>query len=376
MRKFVLAAGALLAAALVAGSPAAPDPIVIGQYGAFTGKDSAFGTSARKGVILAVEEVNAAGGVLGRKLQLVTEDNQSKLGESGTIARKFAARDHVVAVLGGNASADSLEAAPILQGAHVPMIAISSTDEKVTRVGDYIFRVCFIDPFQGAVLAKFAQSHLAARRVAIISSVNNPYAVGLTRVFRQRFTAAGGEIVADQRYSEGDKDFRAQLTAIKAAAPQAVFAAGYYTEGTLICRQARQLGLEVPILGGDGWEAPELLTLGGTAVEGVFFSAHFSKDSTVPEVLQFLSHFRGRWENEDPDGIAANGYDAVKLLVAALQRAGTTDGPALRDAIAATRDFPGVTGKISIDPQRNAAKPAVILTVGNGRFKYVETVTP
>jgi branched-chain amino acid transport system substrate-binding protein len=363
----------LLAATLARADDA---PIKIGQYGAFSGKDSAFGIAARKGVILAVEEVNAAGGVLGRKLELLTEDNESKDGESGTIARKFVARDKVIAVLGGNASANSLEAAPICQRAHVPMIAISSTNPRVTEMGDYIFRVCFIDPFQGAVLAKFARETLHVKQVAILSSVGNPYAVGLTKVFREKFLAAGGRIVADQKYNEGDKDFRAQLTTIKAAGPDAIFASGYYTEGALICQQARQLGLDLPIFGGDGWEAPELITLGGAAVEGTYYSAHFSKDSTAPEVINFIKKFRARWNDEYPDGIAANGYDAVHLLVNALQRAGTTAGPRLRDALAATRNFAGVTGLISIDAERNAAKPAVILTVKDGKFKFVESVAP
>lgn len=363
-------------AASLAVSAFAQETIRIAQYGAFTGKDAAFGVSARKGVILAVEELNAAGGVLGRPLELVTGDNQSKQGESATIVKKFITRDKVVAILGGNASTNSLEAAPIAQGAKIPMIAISSTNPRVTETGDYIFRVCFIDPFQGAVLAKFARDTLHAKRVAIITSVSNPYAVGLTKVFREQFTAGGGEIVADQKHNEGDKDFRAQLTAIKAAKPDAIFSSGYYTEGALICIQARALGLAIPLVGGDGWEAPELITLGGKAVEGTYYSAHYSKDSPAPEVVNFIGKFGARWSGEQPDGIAANGYDAVHLLAAAIQRAGTTEGPKLRDAIAATKDFAGVTGRITIDAQRNAAKPAAILTVKDGAFRFVESVAP
>jgi branched-chain amino acid transport system substrate-binding protein len=360
----------LLAAAV------AQEPIKIAQYGAFTGKDAAFGVSARKGVILAVEELNAAGGVLGRPLELVLGDNQSKQGESATIVKKFITRDKVVAILGGNASTNSLEAAPICQNARTPMIAISSTNPRVTEMGDYIFRACFIDPFQGAVLAKFARGHLQAKRVAILTSVSNPYAVGLTKVFREQFLAGGGEIVADQKHNEGDKDFRAQLTAIKAAKPDVIFSSGYYTEGALICIQARALGLTIPLLGGDGWEAPELLTLGGKAVEGTYYSAHYSKDSPAPEVVNFIRKFRARWEGEDPDGIAANGYDATRMLVEAMVRAGGTEGPKVRDALAATRNFAGVTGRITIDAQRNAAKPAAILTVKDGAFRFVESVAP
>lgn len=350
--------------------------IRIGHYGAYTGKDAAFGLAARKGATLAIEELNAEGGLLGSRLELVIGDNQSKQGESATLVKKFITRDKVVAVLGGNASVNSLEAAPICQNARVPMIAISSTNPRVTEMGTYIFRVCFIDPFQGAVLAKFSHDRLNAKRVAILTSISNPYAVGLSKVYRERFTALGGEIVADQKYNEGDKDFRAQLTAIKTTKPDAIFASGFYAEGALICIQARALGLDLPIFGGDGWEAPELLTLGGKAVEGTYYSAHYSKDSPAPEVQAFIKKFQARFNGETPDGVAANGYDAAMLFAAAIKRAGTTDQPALRDAIASTKDFPGVTGKLTIDAQRNAAKPAAILTVKNGEFHFVESVAP
>ncbi len=368
---------AIICAGLVAISPAsAQDTIKVGEYGAFTGKDAAFGVSARKGVILAFEEANAGGGVLGKKVELLTEDNQSKQGESATIAKKFVSRDKVVAVLGGNPSNHSLEAAPVYQNAKIPMIAISSTNPRVTEMGDYIFRVCFIDPFQGAVLAKFARGTLHAQRAAIITSVNNAYSVGISKVFRERFTAAGGEIVADQKHSEGDKDFRAQLTAIKTANPDVIFHSSNYTEGALICRQARALGFTGPIFGGDAWEAPELITIGGAAVEGTYYSTHSSPESSAPEVQGFVKKFRARWEGEIPDSIAALGYDAALLLFDSLRRAGTTDSAKLRDAIAATKNFPGVTGSITIDAQRNATKSAVILTVKDGKFKFVESVAP
>jgi branched-chain amino acid transport system substrate-binding protein len=362
----------LLAAALL---PAA-EPIRVGHYASLTGKEAAFGQSARKGVELALAEVNARGGVLGRPLELHGDDIQSKAGEAATVVKKLLNRDHVVAVLGGNASSNSLEAAPLCQAARVPMIAISSTNPRVTAVGPYIFRTCFIDPFQGAVLAKFARDSLHVRRVALLTSVSAPYSVGLSDVFREKFTAGGGQIVAEQKYSEGDKDFKAQLTALRALQPEAIAATGYYSEAALICRQARELGLTVPIFGGDGWEAPQLLELGGPAVEGTFYSTHYSAESPAPEVRAFIARFREKFSGETPDAIAALGYDTVMLLADALRRAGTTDGPALRNALAATRDFPGVTGRTTIDAQRNAAKAAVIITVKDGRFKFVESVQP
>lgn len=365
-----------LAFAAAAALASDDSPIKIGQYGAFTGKEAAFGVSSRKGVILAFEEANAAGGLLGRKLDLIAEDNQSKAGESATIAKKFVSRDKVVAVIGGNVSVNSLEAAPILQNAKIPMVAISSTNPRVTEMGNYIFRVCFIDPFQGAVLSKFALTTLHAKRAAIITSVNNPYSVGISKVFREKFTAGGGEIVIEQRHSEGDKDFRAQLTAIKAAGVEVIFHSGNYTEGALICLQARQLGFTGPLFGGDAWEAPQLIEIGGKAVEGTYYSTHASPESTAPEVRNFVAKYRARWNGETPDSIAALGYDAALLLFDAIKRAGTTDRAKLRDAIATTRDFSGVTGLITIDAQRNATKSAVILTVKDGKFAYVETVAP
>ena len=192
-----------------------PDAIKLGHYGSLTGKDAAFGVATRKGVLLAIEEINAKGGVLGRPLAYLVEDIQSKQGESATAVKKLISRDKVVAVIGANASANSLEAAPICQNSQIPMMAISSTNPRVTEVGDYIFRICFIDPFQGAVLAKFAHTSLKAKRVALLTAVNSPYSVGLSAVLRQDFTARGGEIIAEQKYNEGEKDFRAQLTAIK-----------------------------------------------------------------------------------------------------------------------------------------------------------------
>lgn len=352
------------------------EPIRVGHIASLSGKDAAFGVATRKGILLALEELNAAGGVLGRPLEYYVEDLQSKPGEAATATKKLVSRDKVGVVLGANASANSLEAAPIAQRAKVPMMAISSTDPAVTKAGDYIFRICFIDPFQGAVLAKFAHDSLKARRVALLTSAGAPYSVGLSKVLRERFTALGGEIVAEQKYAEGDKDFRAQLTAIRAAKPDVIAATGYYTEAALICLQARSLGLNVPIIGGDGWEAPQLVGLGGKAVEGTFYSTYFSADNTAPEVQDFVRRYRARWDGETPEAVSALGYDALRLIAAAMTKSGATGGPELRDAVAATKEFPGVTGRTTIDEHRNSAKAAVMLVVRNGKTEFFEAVTP
>ena len=353
----------------------AAEPIKIGEYASLTGKEAAYGDTSHKGTLLAIEEINARGGVLGRKLELITEDNQSKQGESATVVKKLISRDKVVAILGEVASIRSLEAAPVIQNAKIPMIAPSSVNSRITEVGDYIFRVCFVDSFQGNVLAKFVREKLKVHRVAILTSVSNAYSVGMTSIFKTRFLAEGGTVVAEQKYSEGDKDFRAQLTAVKAAGADAIFASGYYTEAALICVQARQLGLNLPIFGGDGWDAPPLLEIGGAAMEGTYFSTHYSPDNPSPEVQNFNQRYLARW-GARPDAWAALGYDSAMVLADAMARAGSAEPAKIRDALAATRDFPAVTGRITIDAKRNASKTAVILTIANGKYKFVTSIAP
>jgi len=372
----ILVAGAVFATGCkkTPGGGAGANEIVVGEYGSLTGATASFGQSSHKGVQLAVDQTNAAGGVLGKRVRLVLEDDQSKPGEAATVVRRMISREGVVALLGEVASSRSLEAAPIAQQAKIPMITPSSTNPRVTQVGDYIFRVCFTDPFQGTVLAKFAAER-GWKSVAILTDVKQDYSVGLTQFFREGFVKNGGTITSEQSYSSGDKDFKAQLTSIKASHPEAVVVAGYYTEAGLIASQAREIGLDVPLLGGDGWDSPSLVEVAGQAIEGNYFSNHFSAEDQSPAVQRFLKAFREKY-NEEPDAMAPLGYDAAMILFDAMRRAGTTDGPALRDAIAATSGFAGVTGKISLDADRNARKSAVILTIKDGKFRYVSTVAP
>lgn len=373
---FLLGVAAVLASAgcKKAGNAANSNEIPIGEFASLTGGTASFGQSSHKGTAMAVEEINAAGGVLGKPLKLYTEDDQSKAGEAATVVRKLISRQGVVAVLGEVASSRSLEAAPICQSNKIPMISPASTNPKVTEVGDYIFRVCFIDPFQGTVVAKYALSR-GWKRVALLTDVKQDYSVGLSQFFKENFTKNGGTIVSEQSYSSGDKDFKAQLTSIKSANPDAIVVSGYYTEAGLIASQARQLGITVPLLGGDGWDSPSLVEVAGKAIDGSYFSNHFSVEDPSPVIQDFVKKYKAKY-NEVPDAMAALGYDSAKILADAITRAGTTDSAKLRDAIAATKDFQAVTGKISLDAQRNATKPAVILTIEDGKFKYVETVTP
>jgi branched-chain amino acid transport system substrate-binding protein len=354
----------------------AADPIKIGEYASLTGKEASFGQSSHKGLTMAFEEINAAGGALGRPIELLSEDNQTKPGESATAVKKLIARDKVVALVGEVSSGRSLEAAPIAQASKIPMIAPAATNPKVTQTGNYIFRVCFIDPFQGTVMAKFAKDDLKAGKVAILSSVSNAYSVGLAKFFRETFIKGGGAVVAEKNFSEGDKDFRAQLTAVKAAGVDAVFVPGYYTEAALIIRQARDLGLMVPFFGGDGWEAPQLLQIGGAALEGCYYSTHFSPENSDSAVREFVKKFKARWNGETPDAFAALGYDTAYVLTDALKRAGDTNGAKLRDALAATKNFAGVTGLTTIDAHRDASKPAAILAIKGGKLTFFKTVAP
>jgi len=371
-RHIALAAALLL----IPGCSRTTDSIKIGEYASLTGKEAAFGQSSHNGTILAIEEINAAGGVLGKQIELITEDDQSRQGEPATVVKKLISRDGVVALLGEVASSRSLEGAPIAQDAGIPMVSPSSTNPAVTETGNYIFRVCFIDPFQGTVMAKFARDTLHANRVAVMTSVSNAYSVGLSNFFKETFAADGGEIAIEQRFSEGDKDFKAQLTAIRAANIDAIFVPGYYTEAALICKQARELGLTVPLFGGDGWEAPQLLEIGGDAVEGTYYSTHYASENHTPAVDAFVSKYKARFDGATPDALAALGYDSAMVLVDAIRRAGEADPAKIRDALAATRNYPGVTGNTTIDANRNATKSAVIMTIQGGQFKFVETVEP
>jgi branched-chain amino acid transport system substrate-binding protein len=352
--------------------------IVIGEFASLTGSEATFGINSSNGIELAKEEINNSGGLLGgRKVKIIVEDDQSKPGQPSAAVKKLVANDKAIAILGEIASSRSLEAAPICQQAKVPMISPGSTNPRVTEVGDYIFRVCFIDPFQGTVMAKFALDNLKAKKVAILTDVRNDYSVGLTKYFKEYFTSHGGQVVVERSFSGGgtDKDFRAQLTSIKAAQPDAIFVPGYYTEAGLIAKQARSLGMKVPLMGGDGWDSPKLSEIGGSAVDGCYFSTHFSPQDINPKVQDFVKKYREKF-NAMPDGMAPLGYDAMMILAECIKTVGATDAAKIRDALAQVKDYEGVTGKITIDSKRNANKSAVVLKVNGRQNDYVATIAP
>jgi branched-chain amino acid transport system substrate-binding protein len=352
------------------------DTIKVGEFGSLTGDNASFGISQNNGVQMAVEEINAAGGVLGKKIELTVEDNQTKQGETTTIARKLISQDHVVALVGEVASSKTLEAAPIAQEAKIPLIATAATNPKVTQTGDYVFRVCFTDDFQAVVIARFVLEKLEKKKIAFLTDVKQDYSVGLTNIAKDYLTKNGGTIVKEQSYSSGDKDFRAQLTDLKSANPDVIIITGYYSEASLIAKQARQFGIKSTFVGGDGWDGSSLIPVGGKAIEGAYFSNHFSVEDSSPAVKDFVAKYKAKYNNAVPDAFAALGYDALKLLADAITRAGGTDSAKLRDAIASTKDFPGVSGKITLGSDRNARKSAVIITIKDGAYKYAETIEP
>lgn len=366
-------------------SPAAPitqgaaegDGVLFGEVGSLTGPEASFGISTRNGIELAVNQANAAGGIKGKKIAVRVYDDQSKPEEAANAVTRLINQDHVKVILGEVASTNSLAMAPKAQEAHVPMISPSSTNPKVTEVGSYIFRVCFIDPFQGFVMAKFARDNLKLTKAAVLKDQKSDYSLGLTEFFTRKFTEMGGKIVALEAYAKGDSDFRAQLTAIKAQKPEAIYVPGYYTDVGIIARQARELGIskKVPLLGGDGWQSYKLFELGGSAIQGSYFSDHYSPDNPAPVVQKFLTEYKAAYGSV-PDSLAGLGYDAARVAIAAMQKATDLSGPAVREALAQTKDFPGVTGTITLDSNRNAVKPAVVLEVGDGKMKYITTTAP
>lgn len=378
----------ILAGLLVVGcggggkSPKEAKPVVgtgsikIGHFASMTGGTANFGQSCDKGARLAVQEINAAGGVLGRPVELITEDDRSQSTEARTSALKLIQQDKVVALIGEVASSNSIAAAPVAQQARIPMVSPASTNPEVTEKGDYIFRICFIDPFQGEVMAKFGYNSLGKKSAAIFTDVKSAYSVGLAKYFKETFTQLGGTITAEEAYSQGDIEFKAQLTKIKGGNPDILFVPGYYSEAGLIARQTRELGLTAVILGGDGWDSPMTMEVGGASVEGAYFSNHYASDDPNPVITDFTAKFKAAHGGETPDAMAVLGYDTLRLVVDAIGRAGSTEGPKIRDALAATKDFPGVSGSITIDPLRNAKKAAVVLKIENGALKFAERVEP
>lgn len=349
--------------------------ILIGEYGSLSGGTATFGQSTHQGILLATEEWNTQGGVLGEKIKIITEDDQSKPEEAKTAVLKLIKQNKVKAIIGEVASSRSLAAAPECQKSKIPMISPASTNPKVTEVGDYIFRACFVDTFQGETMAKFAFNNLGLRRVAVLQDVKNDYSVGLAEFFEKTFTQLGGQITSVLSYSEGDIEFRAQLTSVKGGSPEGLFVPGYYTEVGLIARQARELGITGPLFGGDGWDSPKTIEIGGAAVDNTYFSSHYAADDPNPVVQGFIKKFQEKY-GTPPDAMAVLGYDAAQILFDAIRRAGSDEPSKIRDAMASTQKFKGVSGEISMDANRNAKKRIVVLKIENKKVQFAAAIEP
>lgn len=355
--------------------PAQSDKIVVGHFAAKTGGTAAFGQAASKGADLAMEQFNAAGGLNGKPITLITYDDQSKQEEAVSAVTKLITQDNVVAVLGEVASSLSLVAADVAMRHKTPMVSPASTNPTVTQKGDYIFRICFIDPFQGEVMANFAKTNLKAKTAAVIRDVKQDYSMGLADYFVKAFEAKGGKIVIDTSYQSQDTDFKAQLTEVKAKNPDVIFVPGYYNEVALILKQGRQIGLKQPFLGGDGWESPEFAKIAGKAVEGSYYSNHYAPDTKDAAAQNFIKTYKEKY-GEVPDAMAALGFDAFNVLMDAMKRAKSLSKEDIRDALATTKDLPAVTGKITLNAERNAVKSAVVLKFKDGKATYFATVDP
>jgi len=341
------------------------DKVRIGVFMSTTGTTANFGISSVNGIKMAADEINAAGGINGKPVELLVQDDRSDASEAATIVTKFVTQDQVHAVIGEVASSRSIAAAPIAQNAKIPMLTPSSTNPEVTKKGDFIFRSCFIDPYQGAAIAQFAAKTLGAKTAAIMVDRKNDYSTGLEKVITETFARMGGKIVATQSYQEGDQDFNAQLTSLKGSNPEVIFVPGYYNDVGLIAKQARDKGITVPLIGGDGWDSEQLYKIGGTALNGSYFTNHYSPFDTDPRVVKFVNDYKSRYSST-PDALAATAYDAANIMFDAIKRSKSLSGQDIRDALAATNAFPGVTGTVTFNQQRDAVKPIVMIEIKDG----------
>lgn len=353
-----------------------PDVVRIGVFEPMTGLSAAGGQMTVEGIKLANKLYPE---VLGKKVQLFIVDNKSDKAEAKNAVTRLIERDKVVAIIGSYGSSLSMAAGDTVKKARVPAVGCSPTNPLVTLNNDYYFRVCFIDPFQGTVMAKYAYNDLNARTAAIIRNVSQDYSVGLCKYFEDAFKKLTGDpncIVATLDYQDGTQDFTAQLTTVQQKEPDVIFAPGNYGDVALLIKQARELGLKQPFLGGDTLEAPEFIQVGGQAVEGVVFSTHYSKDAPVTEMSKKFVEAYTQEYHKEPNAFAALGFDAYLVILDAIKRAGSIDSEKIRDALAETKDFEGATGIITFDENGDANKSAVILVVKNGEFKYLTTVNP
>lgn len=349
--------------------------ILLGSYSSNTGATATFGVYQLRGLEMAIEEINAKGGINGKKVKLLNYDNKSDNDETLSVVNRLITQDKVLAILGEATSGRSKIGAQVAQQHKVPMLTSSATNPEVTKIGNYIFRACFIDPFQGYVMAKFMTENLKLKKAAIMRDIKSDYSVGLSDNFAEKLKAMGGEIVADVSYQEGDIDFKSQLTSIKGKNPEAIFVPGYYGEVALIAKQLQELGMKQPMLGGDGWSSPDLYKIAKTAINGHYFSNHYTTESKDPKTIDFVNAFKKKY-NETPDVMAALAYDSVYMMADAIKNTKEVTSENIRNELAKIKDFHGVTGKMSMNENRDAIKSAVVVQVQGEDYKFITEISP
>lgn len=339
--------------------------IKIGTILTLSGAASEFGKSALDGIDMAVKEINDAGGALGRQIKIISEDDKGEPSEGARAAARLASKKELAGIIGTIMSKISLSCAPIAQTAKIPMITPTSTNEKVTQTGEFIFRTCFIDPYQGVLGASFAYKSLRTRKAAVLYSDETDYTKGMAESFRLAYEKAGGLIVAYESYAPKKTDFKSMILKALSVYPDILYLPNYYVDVALIAKQARALGFNGPLLGGDGWDSPSLSKIAGNSINNGFFVNHFVADDTTSRVQVFVNRFTSRYGHQ-PDALAALGYDSVYILVDAIKRAGTIEGKGLQKALTET-NFDCVTGRITFDVNRNPIKPGVVIEMKDGK---------
>jgi len=374
MKKILVGTFILFSVLLLAGWSFAADTIKIGGWLPMTGAVAAYGQDANDGIAIAMEMKPT---VLGKKVEFTVADTKSDKIEAANAMSRLIEKDKVIAVIGEMISGDTMAGGPIAEKAKIPVVSPTATNPLVTQGKKYVFRVCFIDPVQGDVAAKYAFNTLKAKKAALIVDKSQDYCVGLAKFFKDAFTKLGGKIVAETYCVTEDKDFSAQLSTIKPTNPDVIYAPNYYSPVALFTKQARELGLKAPVLSGDGAQADELIQIGGKEVEGVVFTGHFNvKAATTALAKDFIARFDKKYPNKEPNAFHALGADAYFVLLDAITRAKSTKGEAIRAALATTKNFQAISGKLSIGEDGNAVKPMVINMVKGGKFEYLTTVNP
>ena len=383
LKLVALAVGSMLVTGLVAGcGTSASKDIKIGVVYELTGNTASFGTAAANGAKLAFKEINANGGVLGKQIQTFVADNKGEPSESSNAMTKVISQDKVIAVTGFTTSSNGIAGSAVAEANKIPFVAAATTNPKVTldentgKVKSNTFRVCFIDPFQGTVGANFVLNSLKAKNAVVMIDNSSDYSKGLAKFFTEAFTKGGGTIVGEVAYLQKDQDFKTILTSIKASNPDVIYLPGYYEEVGKIIKQARELGIMAPFVGGDGWDSPKLAEIGGAdALNKSYFTNHYSVEDNSPKSKAFLDAFKKEY-GQVPDAMAVLGYDAAYALVDAIKRENSTEPDKIREALANTKDFQGVTGSLTLNATHDAIKSAVIIEMKDGKQVYRETVKP